>query len=335
MFIRLAVLSSLAAGCGGGGGGGSAPAAPAVIDADNAAIITQEVIDAGLGASAFGVAVGGGGILAADGGNAETMGLRGQRKLIQRAQADVVIPAEDFDCLESGSVRLSGSIANFDTLTQGDRLNAQFSHCDDAEGFVFHGGLRIDVDAFSGDFFGDQYLLGATVTLTDLSLTEDGETITGDGSFDLDLDLTEPQLSDLTVSGALLRYWSGNADWVLRDFAVTVIENSSGVELITQYSGTGTLEGAAFEGAVDFVTVSPLVATGDQHPATGEILITGANGATIRATVENATTISLAIDLDGDTVVDETREMPWSAAGGLGLVVYRMVSPPPTPVPAP
>jgi len=319
----LVSLAMLLGACGGGGGGGAAPAAvPAVIDAGNAATITREVLDAGLGAGSFGAVVGG--ILSADGGtNALVLGMAGQRKTIQQVRPSVVIPAETFDCLVSGTVRLSGSLASLDTITPGDRIDATFSDCDDAEGAVYDGGLRLDIASFSGDIVSEQFLLGASVTLSSLRISEDGATATGNGAFDLDLDLTTPLRSDLTVSGALLEVGSDTDAWVLRDFAVTVLEDATGIDVLTQYSGTGTLEGSDFEGAVDFVTVMPLVAAGDDYPSTGEILIEGAAGATIRATVLNAQTIQLTIDLDGNNVVDETQQIPWSTIGRLGMVVWR------------
>lgn len=333
--VALASLALAVGACGGGGGGGSAPAAPAVIDSGNAATVTREVLETGLGAGAFGAAVGGGGILSTDGGTAAlALGTARQRRTIQRVQPAVTIPADTFDCLATGTVTLSGSLSSPDTLTAGDRISADFNACDDADGAVLDGGLRIDVTSFIGDIFSDVFRLGASVTVTALTVTEDGESATGTGAFDLDLDLTVPQVSDLTLSGALLQVSSGSNSWVLRDFAVTVVEDGTGAEPLTQYSGTGTLEGADFDGAVDFVTVVPLVATGDAYPATGEVLITGANGATIRATVVSNQAIQLAIDLDGNNVVDDTQQMPWSTVGPLGLVVYRL-DPLPRPLPQP
>jgi len=330
-------LAVTACGGGGGGGGGAPPAAPALIDSGNAATVTREVIDAGIGAGAFGVAVGGGGILAGDGGaSALALGRAGQRRAALQAGASIPIPAETFDCAVSGTVRLSGTLASIDTVTAGDRINATFSDCDDAEGAVYDGGLRIDVTRFSGDIFSNQFLLGADITLTNLTITEDGESVTGDGGFDLDLDLTVPLVSDLTVSGSVFDVSSGSNGWVLRDFAISILEDATGVDLLTRYSGTGTLEGSGFDGAVDFVTVDPLESTGGDYPATGELLITGANGATIRATVLDASTIQLALDLDGNGVVDETQEMQWSTVGTLGSVSYCLcgpVLPPVTPGP--
>jgi hypothetical protein len=332
LMLALAPLISGLSACGGDGGGSGSPGDKlAVIDAGNAAAITREVIDVGLGAGAFGAAIGGGGILSADGGsNALALSMARHRATILWVQPSVNVGSQTLDCLTSGSITLSGSLASDSTLTPGDRITANFNACDDADGAVYAGQMRLNVTSFSGDIFNDQYALGAGVLLTDLAITEGGVTTVGDGAIHLDLDLTVPLVSDLTVSGGQLQIRSGSDSWALRDFAVTVAEDSAGANLLTRYSGTGTLEGSGFEGAVDFVTVSPLVTTGDDHPATGQVLVSGANGATIRATALNAQNLQLDIDLDGDGVVDDTQRIPWSTVGRLGLMAWRI-----NPVPSP
>ncbi len=317
-FVVLAGLSA----CGGGGGGGSSPPdSPAVIDAGNAVTITREVVSVGLDAGAFGGVVGGGGILSADGGsNALTQSLAQslvrRRATIQQVQPAVRVGPETFDCLVTGTVRLSGSLNSDITLTPGDRISIDFNNCDDADGAVYDGGMRIDVASFSGDILNDVYALGAAVTFTDLAITAGGETIIGDGNLEIDLDFTVPLISETAESGSLFTFRAGNDAWILRDFALMTVEDGTGASLVTRISGSGTLEGSRFEGAVNFVALSPLVVTGDDYPATGEVLITGANGATIRATVQNAQTVQLAIDVNGDGLVDDTQQVPWSSLGG-------------------
>ena len=322
-LATFAILVGLGA-CGGGGGagdGGRRPDSPAVIDAGNAATITREVVSVGLDAGAFGGVVGGGGILSADGGSnalAQSLAqsLVRHRATIQQVQPAASVGPETFDCLVSGTVRLSGSLNSEFTLTPGDRISIAFSHCDDADGAVYDGRMRLAVASFSGDILNNVYALGAAVTFTDLAITAGGGTLIGDGTLDIDLDLTVPLISATAESGSLFGFRRGSDAWILRDFALSTVEDATGASLLTRISGTGTLEGSRFEGAVNFVTLSPLVATGDDYPATGEVLITGANSATIRATVQTAQTVQLAIDLNGDGLVDDTQQVPWSSLGG-------------------
>ena len=319
LMLAALIVAGLSACGGGGGGGATAVASPAAIDAGNAGQITREVIDVGLGAGAFGVAVGGGGILSADGGsNTLAQALVRRRATIQQAQPTASVGPEYVDCLVSGTALLSGSLDSEFTLTPGDSITIDFNQCDDADGAIYDGRMRLGIANFSGDVFGDSYALRATIALTELAITEGGVTTVGDGALDLDLDATVPLMTDFTVSGTLLALRSGADAWALRDFAITVTEDNTGVNLLTRYAGTGTLDGSGFEGAVDFMTVSPLVAAGPDHAATGEVLITGANGATIRATVLDPQTVRLAIDLNGDGMVDDTQEIPWTTSDGLG-----------------
>ena len=300
-LMALVILVSLSACGGGGGGGGSTAASPAVIDSGNAATIARAVISVGLDTGAFGGAVGGGGVLAGDGGsNALAQTLVRQKVAIQQVQPAASVGPQTFDCVVSGTVRLSGSLESTDTLTPGDRISISFNNCDDADGAVYDGQMRLDITSFSGDILNDQYALGASVAISDLAITEGGETTVGDGALDLDLDLTVPLVSDTTASGSRLELRAEGDAWELRDFAVQVVEDGRGPQFLTSYAGAGTLQGSGFAGAVDFATIEPLVATGTDYPATGQVLITGASGATIRATVQNAVTIQLDIDLNGD-----------------------------------
>ena len=319
--LALAVLITGLGACGGGGGGGggSLRASPAVINAGNSATITQEVIGVGLGAGEFGDAIGGGGILAADGGsNALALGRVRPRTTIQKVQPRARFGPEVSACRVSGSLVLSGSLSSNSTVTPGDRIDVEANSCDDGDGAIYDGGFGIAVTRFSGDILTDQYLLGADLTLTNFGITEAGVTTTADGVVEFELDLRVPLVGDTSVDGALLEFRSGSDAWILRDFAVSLTEDGRGANLLTRSSGTGTLEGSGFSGAVDFVTVVPFVATGNDYPASGEALITGASGATIRATAIDAVTLQLAIDLDGDSVVDETQQIPWSSVGGPG-----------------
>lgn len=329
---RAAVVAALLVGglsaCGGGGGGSSSPpASPAVVDSGNAATITREVIEVGLDAGSVGVALSGGVVLSGDGGaNAAVLAVVRRKASIQSVQPGVqpgvqpsaTIPAETFDCLVSGTIRLSGSIANFDTLTAGDRITADFSNCDEGDGAVYSGRMRIDVTSFTGDLFNDQFALGARVTITNLAYTIDGVRNVGNGVANMDLDILEPFVSTFTVAGDRLELSSGSRSWVLRDFAVSIVDDASGLDLVTENSGSGTLEGHDFSGAVDFLSVAPLVSIGGDYPGTGELLITGANGATIRVTVLDTTTLQLELDFNGDSVVDEIQQMAWSTVGSLG-----------------
>lgn len=314
---RTAVVAALLVGglsaCG-GGGDGSPSALPAVVDSGNAATITREVVEVVLDTGSVAVALRGDGP-----SNPLFKALARPRANVQSAQPSATIPAETFDCLASGTVRLSGAIANFDTLTRGDRLTADFNNCDDAAGVVVSGRMRLDVTSFSGDPFNNEYALGARMTLTNFAVNAYGVMTVRNGIANIDLDLSDPFTDGtFTMAGDRLSINSGSRAWILRDFALSVGGVGFGFKLPVVLSGSCTLEGDGFVGEVDFVAISPLVLYGGAYPITGELLITGANGATIRVTVLDATTLQLALDFNGDSIVDETQPLAWSSVGSLG-----------------
>ncbi len=312
--------------CGGGGSGVAAQPSAVAIDTYNAQTITRDVLQMGLYTGDFGTALNGGGILSADGGSNALALHMAQRKTIQAASlsaAGSVQPGASYgpdreECLVDGWITLSASLRNTETLSIGDRITANFDACDDGDGAIYDGRIRLDVLSFSGDIFADQYLLDTRATLTSLAITEDGSTTTGDGSFDLGIDLRTPLLSRLSLDGTLLNLHSGSEAWVLRNFTIFMDEDDRGAALLTSYSGSGSLESPNFSGTVNFATTVALLATDDNYPATGALQITGANGTGIQVTVLNSETVQLAIDATGDGIVDETRQINWDTlTGGL------------------
>jgi hypothetical protein len=53
--------------------------------------------------------------------------------------------------------------------------------------------------------------------------------------------------------------------------------------------------------------------TGDTYPSQGQVLITGAGGSTLVATVLDATQVQLRVDANGDGTVDGTTTTTWAA----------------------
>lgn len=309
------LATALLVACGGGGGGGSAaPAAtPAVIDSTSAPLIAREVMLVGFGAADFGAALGGSGLLAANGGS-NALALRlGRRQALAAGSPSpsATLAPETVDCLVGGTMRLSGTLASDQTLTPGDRLNATFTDCDDGDGAVYDGRLLAEVTDFDGDLFAGQYFLAAGITFTDFRVTDAGGSATATGDMNLELDLSVPEAPIVASSGSELAVSTDDGSWVLRDYALiqTVDPDADAGNGLAYQSTTGTLEGSGFEGAVDFLTVEPFATRDDGTLAGGEALITGAGDATIRVTADGVGGLLLALDLNGDGQVDETQEI--------------------------
>ena len=74
-------------------------------------------------------------------------------------------------CLLSGTVDVTGTLADPNTLTVGDRIVAVFVDCDDGDGYVISGTVDITVSAVQGDFMTEVFLLGLDVLMTDVEVT--------------------------------------------------------------------------------------------------------------------------------------------------------------------
>jgi hypothetical protein len=323
---RLALLllaGSIAglAGCGGGGGGVTS----ATLSADAAPLVTAQVLEtiqlnADLGITGGGVAAQS---ASGDGGQAQAL-----RQLTRRSIAAAPRAAIDpitFECDVSGTVRYSGNVTGPDTLSPGDVLSASFTGCDDGFGEIINGALRLTVLEFAGDLSGDAYLLRADALFGDLSLTTQEEVFRWNGTARIELDT---RVSPITaaVSGAQLDLGIGTAARRLTDYAIDLSVDVADDPPVRRVSGTGSFRSSDLTGFVDFVTVFPFVAEGSANPGSGELLIFGANDASIRVVVVDDSAVQLLLDLDGDDVVEETIDTTWNALNGLapgaGLVVF-------------
>jgi hypothetical protein len=317
-------LTVLLAGCGGGGGGGSSPA---TLDAGNAVAISAEVLQSMQVVGDLGVSSGGAIGQSGPGGGAQAQYLRNlSRRAIQRVQPSVAVGPVTEPCLVSGTVRVSGNVASPDTLSPGDSISATFSNCNDGDGEVLNGGLRLVFLQYAGDLLSDQFSVRADATFTNLRVTVGGETFGADGAARIELDtLSVPNTS--AISGERITVTIGSDRRTLSDFAIDMAVNPLAVPSTTRVSGTGTLESSGFAGFVDFVTIFPLQSSGSGYPGSGEVEILGANNARVRVVVLDTTNVEIRLDADGNGSAEQVIATTWLAlegiAPGAGVVVTR------------
>lgn len=319
------LVSLILASCGGGGGGSSTPVEYLEITSGNAREVAGAVIQTVT--SSFDLAdAGGGGITssAADAAPASSP-LDAGRYLARlprlRRQVLAVGPLASVGpvtepCLESGNIVLSGNVANPDTLSVGDSITAVFNDCDDGDGAVTDGRLGLVIRALQGDPLTDVFLLRTDVTVTRFVITEGGESTSADGGFELTLDsLDFPQV--LTrLAGDSLEVAYGGDTYTITNFDETI---GTSVDLLPYrdlITAVGTLASRLLDGKVDYLTTVPVAGPAGDAPETGEVLITGLDGATIRVVVQGQSSVELRLDLDGNGSVDEVQATTWAELGG-------------------
>ena len=227
----------------------------------------------------------------------------------------VAIPPETFPCLVSGTLTVSGEIADptFSTLTAGDVITGSFSSCDDGDGYVISGTLTITIQAFTGDLFVPPYSLTASFALSNLSLTQAGETLTLNGT----ATLTESTQNDFfftsTLSGASLSFTESTGDaGTLTNFISDGTDDFNTLEYTVDSSGTlATLD---LTGSVQYATTATFRGIGDNYPFEGVLVVTGANNSTETVTaLVDSINITIDVDENGDGIIDQTINTTWDA----------------------
>jgi hypothetical protein len=320
---RLALLSIgllIALGCSSGGSGssGKKSVAPAEITLGNAPIISATAIDAAMGTGGLAGAVGSLPFL-----QASVAGAGDERQFAKSSEPGVVlqvaIPPTSVDCDVSGSITVSGRLANPPELTVGDRLSGDFSDCEDDPGVFLNGGLDLTMVNFS-DSIADCFLdreqcvaenqLTVDTVLRNLEVTEGEVTLTGKGDMRIAIDTLTPPTSVTQLSGSSLTTSDGTHSDTLRDYDTLTTTNltSGDYEVVA----SGRLTSSRFSGEIQYETTPSFLGNGTSDPDSGELHIEGADAATIDVVAQaNGVDVNLEIDVDGDGNMDDTQPTTW------------------------
>jgi hypothetical protein len=336
------------AGCGGGGGGSGFSVAlqPLAINDTNAMQVAAAVLDA----SAFVVDVGESGS-SITGVVVEGDSTKLDLSKVVSAHVDllsvlhaqtvaaqitgVVIPATQEPCLVSGSVTISGEIANPDltSLSPGDTLTAVFKNCNDGDGLVLNGTMAlvvvsstgtIDLDPNSNNLFIPPYDFTFDVTLTTFSIREtvSGSTATVNGAMTLRENSIDGVVINSEVSGTSLKVTTPATTDTLTDYHILSTVDQGNLNTYSTDSN-GTLSSTQLGGIVDFQTTIPYMGVGTDFPDTGQMDITGAAVAggigpsNVTVVAVNSQCVRLLVDPNGNGVTSDIVTTWESLASGI------------------
>jgi hypothetical protein len=135
-----------------------------------------------------------------------------------------------------------------------------------------------------------------------------------DGEMNLIVDTTSAPALTIAVDNASLTVVSGTETASLSGFSViSTIDPLAGT---AAFAVDGSLMGSGFDGEVQIATTAPVQLDTNGAPAGGQLVITGADGATITVDILSAQQVELNIDLDGNGSVDEVVLTTWDALQG-------------------
>jgi hypothetical protein len=320
----LAALSVLVA-CGGDGSGMVPAAQQVTITSANAGLVTSDALNAAV----FSMELGGlgGGILAPAPGDGLLAKISGRvsapTALVKLVSPiwQVTLPPFTLPCAVSGTITVSGTIADPATLTAGDTVSADFAVCDDGDGVVLSGGMDLVVNSVVGELIIDEFLgmtgsfeLTMTVTLSNLSSDDGGQVSTANGSFTTALDTRNFPILSTSVSGTRLALTSAIRNITLENFDTGMVEDLGAGSF--ELTGAGRVSGSLYTGYADYTTEVTFVGVAGFNPSAGEMLIRGAGGTSVRLVTIDEQSVRLEIDTNGDGTVDETRTISWDEAVG-------------------
>lgn len=250
-----------------------------------------------------------------DGGVAANGGFAAASKLSQGVLAGTVVsnvPIEPTTqmCAQSGSVTVWGEIADPLTFSAGDVINVDSDNCDDGTGEVVDGLIEMTIASFSGDILTSQFLLGIDLNITDFSVSFEGRTETANGDIGATIDTRNAPAIEGSVFGDRFTVVGTEGTESLSDFSTIYTE--SGVDPFAwTHDAMGTVSSGDFTGAVRYDTPVIFVGEGANYPSEGELLMTGADNATLRLIALDAVNVQIDADYDGDGTIDESLFMTW------------------------
>ena len=284
----------------------------ATIDSANAESVAAKSMGASMQAGSFGSITDIVGLTAGTPGGVSKLAVSGARKSSITGIAVPVGP-ETTQCVVSGSVTLSGDIADPVTLTPNDFLNFDWDNCDDGLGIVTDGLIGLTITGFSGDLQSGELLLSTTLSVGNFRVTSGNSFESANGDISITVDTRTPPVSTAMTSGTLFAVSDNDGSTTLSSFSNSVTEDATVFPSTFVSTASGTVTSTEFSGAVNYATPVPFEALGDAYPHTGELLVTGANKATARLVAIDAINVRIEADYDGDNAVDQTIFTTWAA----------------------
>ena len=322
-LVSIGTVLAMLAGCGSSGGDNSSgPLAAnlATITTQNAPVIAGAVVGSALEGGGLGslAALGPLGVPVSSTGDVFAKINEVQREQTEFLKGSALsgeiqtpIPPQMTMCPGGGMMTLTGDIQNALTLSPNDSITIQFESCADGMGGMTNGMFTMQITSFEGDLVAGTALFGMTVTVSDFQVTADGVVAVANGSVSMTINTQSVGSMSISITSPSLSVASGGVTGTLSNFSVShTIDEVTGTYT---YDLSGSLTSSEFEGQVNFSTSVLLQGTGTGYASVGEVVISGADGASIRVIALDGVLVRLEIHLDDDGVAEDTVDTTWAA----------------------
>ncbi len=219
--------------------------------------------------------------------------------LVKTGRSDASLPAgvttsQTFPCSNGGTITVTASQADANTLTPGNFFQIAFNSCREGTS-VTQGSMTLTVSAFSGDagMTGD-FTMRGSLTIPDLRVTTAGVLARMGGQLDFDQSRAGT-VETGRVTGRRVVFVEGARQMQLTDFDFYErLDTATGART---YSADFTLASTEIGGAITVTTPVPFEATWYSTPTAGTLRVTGGNGAWIELVAQsNGTDVLLRWD---------------------------------------
>jgi hypothetical protein len=318
--LFLAVVTALtAAACGGSsdGGGITAPVNPdpnLSIDASNAQNAVRVSYLAAVASGDTAGLVGNSGLVA-DSGSGEvfkTTRANGFAKPVSTAVSSIPFGPDVLPCDVSGSITVSGNLANPLSLTAGDIINIDADNCDDGLGEVVDGLIAMTIDAFSGDVLSGLYDLTSTLDIDNFQVTTAEEVLMSSGDSTVRLNTLNTPAVSASVSGSSLTADSNTASETLTNYSSAQTLDAGLTPAPYTMDSSGTLDSSQLAGIVDYSTEIMFQGFDNDYPGIGELLVTGGTSSARLIALDNVN-VRIEIDNNDDGTIDDVVDTTWDA----------------------
>jgi hypothetical protein len=229
---------------------------------------------------------------------------------------------EVMSCPNGGTVDISVTLSDPNTLSIGDRIVAVFDNCGDLEDAVLSGTLDLTIAAIEGDpSTTDVFLLGLDILIIDMVMSDNEDIVTANADFSLTLDSRRYPVYEMSLAGNELEFGADDETITMTDFDHFVSFDDNITPTAITASASGRLYSSLLRGTVDYLTRSDVEASGDNDPHDGRLLVNGANDSSMRIVIVDATHVTLEIDENGDGVTDEYIDTTWAALTGQTSII--------------
>ena len=311
------LIAAALAGCGGSSdGGGLAPINPPAdlaIDSSNGQFVARATYLAALQSGDMAGLVGNSGLVSSSDGGFNKPGARNAlSKPLAAAVSSIPFGPETLPCDVSGSITVSGNLADPTTLSAGDVINIDADNCNDGLGETTDGVIGFTVDAISGDFLSALYDLTMSLDITNFQVTTAEDVLTTNGDTTVRLNTLNTPAVLASVSGLSLTADSNTQSRTLTNYLTEQTLDAGQTPSPYTMDSSGTLNSSELGGVVDYATEVIFQGFDNDYPSSGELLVSGDNSS-VRLTAIDNVNVQVDIDNNGDDVIDETIVTTWDA----------------------